>query len=193
MVETVVSTLEKGGYKFVISGNQIDVILPDNLFHDHNELLDKIRLNKQAVLNHLRYRGFTEVPPAAGDYHEATFDGTDEAAMKRWGTAARFGLIHLTDRVQISRRTGQTKVCFRCNQPLEWLRDDITSACKQEHNRVLERIRKGAEWLKAHADDPGYERAYDGFMALHEDLRLLYVAVGEPLDDPEAGYGEGAP
>ncbi|MDL2318237.1 hypothetical protein LJC74_03995 [Eubacteriales bacterium OttesenSCG-928-A19] len=149
-------------------------------------MLDEIRQNKPAFLSHLRYRDFVEVPPAEGDPYTVTFEG--ECDMKRWAVAVQAGLIHLTAKVQAARQSGRCKISFRCNQPLEWLQDAITAASKQEYNKVLGRIEAGTAWLKDNEGSPEYDRAYDLFLALYEELRLLYVAIGEPLDDPMRGW-----
>lgn len=191
--QEIVHSLECAGYTLTVVDGKVrgdrQDMLPPPL--ESSALLGQLRQHKGEVLDLLLYRRFTEVPPASGDYHEITFPASDETQMKRWAMAARRGLIHLTGPVQLSRATSQCRITFRCNQPLEWLADDITSTCKQEYNRVLAHIEKGTAWLDANQGSPEYQRAHDGYQALWEDLRVLYLAIDEALADPMAGYDEG--
>jgi len=94
----------------------------------------------------------------------------------------------MTDKITVHRYSGKCRICFRCAMPLEWLQDAITDAGKQQYNAVLERIHRGELWLKGNADDPVYAENYDRFAALFDELRILYNAIGEPLEDPFAIY-----
>lgn len=191
--QEIIHRLEQIGYTLTVvdgkvRGDRQDMFPPPP---ESQALLDALRQHKSEVLDILMYRTFKEAPPSTGDSQTVTFEG--EADMKRWALAIQAGLIHLTDKVRIDRRSGRRRITFQCAMPLEWLQDAITTRCKREFDRVLKRVHKGEEWLRAYDDShPGYERAYAGYLALYEELRALYLAVGETLSDPLTGY-EGVP
>lgn len=99
------------------------------------------------------------------------------------------GQIALAGKILLRTGSNTATIRYRCAFPVEWLPDAITQAAKRKYNHTLARIGKGEVWLRGHSEDhPEYQRAYDGYLALYENLRRLYVAIDEPLDDPMTGY-----
>ena len=181
--------LEQMGYIFQLA---IDYNGPDNPPADAGPLLDELALNRDEAIRLLTERkaseAWTAVPPSEGDAYKIIFDGNDEGQRKRWALAAQTGFIHLTDKVEVSTRSGECIIRFRYATPLEWLEQDITVEVKRQYNAVLERIHRGESWLKASIDDPRYEEHFARFIALFDDLRELYNSINETLMDPFAGY-----
>jgi len=176
------------GYSFQLA---IDYSGPDNPPEGAGPLLGELAANKGTAIHWLAERkaaAWTVVPTSEGDAYEITFDGVDEGQLKRHALAVQAGLIALDGPVRFHRKDNAVRVAFRCAMPLEWLERDITAEAK----RHLGRIHRGEAWLLSHSDDPRYDAHYARFTALFDDLRELYNAVGEVLEDPFVGYQEAA-
>lgn len=64
-------------------------------------------------------------------------------------------------------------------------------AAKKKYNHTIGRIQNGEKWLQEHGKDhPEYQRTYDGYLALYEKMRKLYVAISEPLAELMEGYAD---
>lgn len=189
-IESALSVMEAYGYRFALSGEQVKVHPPVEQPPESAFLLEVLRTNKPTVAAMLRDRqAYAVTPESEGDRRTITFDGADEATMKRWAVALEAGLIHLVGKVQVARNSSLVRLCYRCTQPEEWLQDAITAATKRQYNAILARVQRAEAWLEANSDDTRYSKAWDKYMALFEDLRQLYNASGEALTDPYAGYG----
>lgn len=162
--------------------------VPEHLRPALNALIEEARARKTEIILEIRSKGARQVPPAEGEQHTISFDSADVPTMKRWAVALEAGLIQLDGKIQASQKSGIVHLRYRCVLPGEWLQDAVTAATKQQYNAILERAQKAGEWLLSNPDDPRYERAYDAYLAMFEDLKQLYNAVGEALADPYAGY-----
>ena len=187
----IVHSLEGIGYTLTVvdgkvCGDRQDILLPPP---EALALLDQLREHKGAVLDLLLCRGFVAVPPGDGGLHAVTVDATDEREMLRWAVAVDTGLITRAGKILYRTGPNTATIRYRCAFPPEWLPDAITKAAKEKYKHTAERIRKGEEWLQTHGKDClEYQKAYDGYLALYENLRKLYVAIDEPLEDPMTGY-----
>lgn len=186
MVLAIIAAIQEKGCTVKAKEGSLVILPPSGreFTDDTYTLIEQLKDNKREALKVLS--DFIEIPPSEGELHAASFCG--EASLKRWGIAYRAGLIALQGKLLVNRQTSQCKISYRCAIPLEWLEEEITLACKREYDKLLVRIQNGTEWLRTHEDDPSYQRYYDGYLRLYEELRLLAAAVGEVLDDPLAGY-----
>lgn len=112
----------------------------------------------------------------------------DCSTLRRWSVAIDANLIALEGKATVDRRTGMITLRYQCAMPEEWLLDAISAASKREYNVVLERIRKGDAWLKENEQHPLYASHFNRFVAMFDDLKELYNAISETLDDPMTGY-----
>ena len=189
----IIQGLEQIGYTLTVidgkvCGDRQDLLPPPP---ESVVLLDQLRLHKGEILDILLYRGFTEVPANEGDLHVITVDATNEREMLRWALAVDTGIIALVGKILYRTSEDTALIRYRCPFPVEWLPDAITHAAKQKYNHTLERIRKGERWLAEHGEGhPGYQKAYDVYLALYEDMRQCYIAIGEQLLNPYIGYQE---
>lgn len=162
--------------------------VPEDLRPALNALIEEARVRKTEIILEMRSKGARQVLPEEGEQRTITFDSADVATMKRWAVALEAGLIQLDGKIQVSEKSGIVHLRYRCVLPGEWLQDAVTAATKQQYNAILERAKKAEEWLVSNPDDPRYERAYDAYLAMFDDLKQLYNAVGEAMTDPYAGY-----
>lgn len=92
------------------------------------------------------------------------------------------GIIERIKEGKILRRRDDNTatIHYRCSFPPEWLPDAITRAAKEKYNHTLARIQKGEKWIQEHNKSAlEYQQAYDGYLALRENLRKLHIVIGE--------------
>lgn len=190
-MQAAIAAIQAQGYTIKTRGDNLIVLPPPcgEFSEEVYPLIEQVKANKLEALKVLA--GFMEVPPSAGDLHVINIDAMDEREMLRWALAVDAGLIFLEEKILFWTAASTGTIRYRCSFPPEWLSDAIDRAAKQKYSHTLERIQNGAKWLQEHDEGhPDYERCYTAYLELYENLRKLYVAIDEPLDDPMTGYEE---
>lgn len=98
--------------------------------------------------------------------------------ITRWATAWKAGVIRPVWPL-LATPSGVCRLTFQTDIAPDELEGVITSACRKALDRTRERLCAGERWLARNRDSSGFDRAYDEYLHLLEQLRLYSLAVGD--------------